>query len=98
MRNLIVVGLVVSSFLFVGKIKDRFMAEFQSNTEKSISHTVLDLDKSLEGVNVLSIKEAWTNEKFSPNDFFPGTAFRVYQARIFLELFKEENVFGQVMA
>ncbi|RXR33615.1 hypothetical protein EQG68_05155 [Flavobacterium piscinae] len=93
LRNLIVVGLVVSSFLFVGKIKDRFMAEFQSNTEKSISHTVLDLDKSLEGVNVLSIKEAWTNEKFSPNDFFPGTAFRVYQARIFLELFKEENVF-----
>lgn len=93
LRNLIVVGLVVCSFLFVGKIKDRFMAEFQSNTEKSISHTVLDLDKSLEGVNVLSIKEAWTNEKFSPNDFFPGTAFRVYQARIFLELFSEENVF-----
>ncbi|WP_396149433.1 O-antigen ligase family protein [Flavobacterium sp.] len=93
MRNLIVVGLVVSSFLFVGKIKDRFKAEFQSNTEKSISHTVLDLDKSLDGINVLSIKEAWTNEKFTPNDFFPGTAFRVYQARIFVELFQEENVF-----
>ncbi|MFY7743632.1 MAG: O-antigen ligase family protein [Flavobacterium sp.] len=93
LRNLIVVGLVVCSFLFVGKIKDRFKAEFQSNTEKSISHTVLDLDKSLEGVNVLSIKEAWTNEKFSPNDFLPGTAFRVYQARMFFELFQEENVF-----
>ena len=93
MRNLIVVGLVVSSFLFVGKIKDRFKAEFQSNTEKSISHTVLDLDKSLDGINVLSIKEAWTNEKFTPNDFFPGTAFRVYQARVFVELFQEENVF-----
>jgi O-antigen ligase len=93
LRNLIVLGLIIGSFLFVGKIKDRFMAEFQSNTEKSISHTVLDLDKSLEGINVLSIKEAWTNEKFSPNDFFPGTAFRVYQARIFIELFQEENVF-----
>lgn len=93
LRNLIVLGLIVSSFLFVGKIKDRFKAEFQSNTEKSISHTVLDLDKGLEGVNVLSIKEAWTNEKFSPNDFFPGTAFRVYQARMFFELVQEENVF-----
>jgi O-antigen ligase len=93
LRNLIVLGLIVSSFLFVGKIKDRFKAEFQSNTEKSISHTVLDLDKSLDGINVLSIKEAWTNEKFSQNDFFPGTAFRVYQARMFFELFQEENVF-----
>lgn len=93
LRNLIVLGLIVSSFLFVGKIKDRFQAEFQSNTEKSISHTVLDIDKSLEGINVLSIKEAWTNENFSPNDFFPGTAFRVYQARMFFELFQEENVF-----
>ncbi|RAR49725.1 O-antigen ligase family protein [Flavobacterium lacus] len=93
LRNLIVLGLIVSSFLFVGKIKDRFKAEFQSNTEKSISHTVLDIDKSLEGVHVLSINEAWTNEKFTPNDFFPGTAFRVYQARMFFELFQEENVF-----
>lgn len=93
LRNLIVLGLIVGSFLFVGKIKDRFKAEFQSNTEKSISHTVLDLDKSLDGINVLSIKEAWTNEKFTPNDFFPGTAFRVYQARMFFELFQEENVF-----
>ena len=93
LRNVIVLGLIISSFLFVGKIKDRFKAEFQSNTEKSISHTVVDIDKSLEGVNVLSIKEAWTNEKFSPNDFFPGTAFRVYQARMFFELFQEENVF-----
>lgn len=93
LRNLIVLGLIIGSFLFVGKIKNRFKAEFQSNTEKSISHTVLDLDKSLDGINVLSIKEAWTNEKFSQNDFFPGTAFRVYQARMFFELFQEENVF-----
>ncbi|MEZ4838104.1 O-antigen ligase family protein [Flavobacterium sp.] len=93
MRNLFVLSLVLFSFLFIGKIKERFRAEFQSNTGKSISHTVLDLDKNLEGVNILSIKEAWTNEKFTPNDFFPGTAFRVYQARIFIELFKEENVF-----
>ena len=41
----------------------------------------------------LSIKEAWSNERFTPNDFFPGTAFRVYQARLFFEFLKEENIF-----
>lgn len=93
LRNLFLFGLIVFAFVFFGKIKDRFLAEFRSNTEKSISHTVVDLDKSLEGVNVLSIKDAWTKQKFSPNDFFPGTAFRVYQARLFFEFLKEENIF-----
>lgn len=91
LRNLLLFSVLLISLLFVGKIKDRFMYEFKSNTEKSISSTVID--KNMVGVNVLSVKEAWTNEMFSPNDFFPGTAFRVYQARLFLELFQEENVF-----
>ena len=93
LRNVIIFSMIICAFLFVGKIKDRFKAEFQSNSDKSISHAVLDIDKSLEGINVLSINEAWTNEKFSQNDFFPGTAFRVYQTRMFIELFQEENVF-----
>lgn len=93
LRNLTVFVLIMGAVFFFGKIKNRFLAEIQSNSDKSISHTVLDLDKSLENVHVVSIKEAWTNEKFSPNDFFPGTAFRVYQARMFFELFQEENVF-----
>ena len=91
LRNLLLFSVLLISLFFVGKIKDRFMYEFKSNTEKSLSSTVID--KNLVGVNVLSVKEAWTNEKFSPNDFFPGTAFRVYQARLFFELFQEENVF-----
>ena len=41
----------------------------------------------------MSLKEAWSNESFTPNDYFPGTAFRVYQFRIFIELFKENEVF-----
>ena len=93
LRNMTVFVLVMGAFLFFGKIKNRFLAEFQSNSEKSISHTVLDLDKSLENVHVVSIHEAWTNKNFTPNDFFPGTAFRVYQARMFVELFQRENVF-----
>lgn len=91
LRNLLLFSVLLISLFFIGKIKDRFMYEFKSNTEKSISSTVID--KNMVGVNVLSVKEAWTNEKFTPNDFFPGTAFRVYQARLFFELFQEKNVF-----
>jgi O-antigen ligase len=47
----------------------------------------------MQGVHVISIKEAWTNEKFTPNDYFPGTAFRVLQIRIFCELLSEQPIF-----
>ena len=41
----------------------------------------------------VTIKEAWTKEKFQPNDYFPGTALRVYQARIFKEMLQEDKSF-----
>jgi hypothetical protein len=77
--------------VFFGKIKNRFEAEFQSNTNKSISHNVID--GVPEGVHYVSVYEAWNNETFTPNDYFPGTAFRVYQARLFLEFLSEESIF-----
>jgi hypothetical protein len=43
-----------------------------------------------QGIHIVSVNEAWNQEKFSPNDFFPGTAFRIYQARILKELLEEE--------
>jgi O-antigen ligase len=91
LRNIVVLlSLLILMFLF-GKIKDRFYFEFQSNSEKSISHNVVSgLPK---GFHNVSIYQAWNKEKFSPNDFFPGTAFRVYQARLFLEFLKEEPIF-----
>lgn len=84
---LIIIGFVFS----FGKIKERFQLEFQTNSDKSLSSNVI---KGLpEGIHNVSIAEAWTNKKFTPNDFFPGTAFRVYQARLFFEFLKEENIF-----
>jgi len=73
LRNMLVFLVLLVTLLFAGKIKERFQAEFQSNTEKSLSSTVID--KDLVGVNVLSVYEAWTNEKFTPNDFFPRHGF-----------------------
>ena len=91
MRNLILFLLFLFSLSFVGKIRDRFMVEIQTNTKVSLSADV-DLNKQT-GINNISIVEAWTKEYFAPSDYFPGTAFRVYQFRMFLELFHEEPVF-----
>ena len=91
LRNLIIfITIIVSVFSF-SKIKNRFLVEFQSNTKTSLSHSVYN--EADEGVNYISIYEAWNNEKFSHGDYFPGTAFRVYQFRMFVEIFSEEPLF-----
>jgi O-antigen ligase len=91
LRNLIIFGLLIAVIFSIGKIKDRFKQEFQSNTDKSLSAEVIR--ESSNGVHYVSIIEAWSNPSFTPNDYFNGTAFRVYQFRIFLELVKENNIF-----
>jgi O-antigen ligase len=91
LRNLIVFGALVVILFSVGRIKDRFKSEFQTNTENSLSTAVIEGIPP--GVHYVSIKEAWTNPTFTPNDYFNGTAFRVYQFRIFTELIKENPVF-----
>ncbi|MGV9002530.1 O-antigen ligase family protein [Flavobacterium sp.] len=91
LRNLIVFGILIVVVFSFGRIKNRFLSEFQANTSKSLSTNVIE--GVPDGVHYVSIKEAWSNEIFTPNDYFPGTAFRVYQFRIFTELFSENNVF-----
>ncbi|HEU0136996.1 MAG TPA: O-antigen ligase family protein, partial [Flavobacterium sp.] len=91
MRNLALFILFLISLSFVGKIRDRFIVEYETNMAAS---TVNDVIKREDGkVYNVSIKQAWTNETFQQNDYFPGTAFRVYQLRIFTELIKENDVF-----
>jgi len=91
LRNLIIFFFIIGSVVFFGRIKERFEAEFQANTNKSISHNVIDGVPT--GVHYVSIYEAWNNEIFTPNDYFPGTAFRVYQTRLFFEFLSEEPIF-----
>lgn len=91
LRNLIVFALLIIIVFSIGRIKDRFRVEFQTNTDKSLSANVIEGVPA--GVHYVSIKEAWTNPTFTPNDYFNGTAFRVYQTRISLELIREGNVF-----
>jgi len=91
LRNLIVFSLLVLLVFSYSTIKNRLAYEFQAHTKKSLSANVLEgIPKN---VHFVSVKEAWQNKTFTPNDYFPGTAFRVYQFRIFTELFSENNVF-----
>jgi O-antigen ligase len=91
LRNLIIFGIGLISLFFIGKVRERFLSEYRANTTKSISHNVIDQSEST--VNVISMKEAWKNSTFTANDYFPGSAFRVYQARIFFELMLENKVY-----
>ena len=91
LRNLIIFGGIIVVAISFGKIKERFQEEFRNNAPITLSPNVTaTLEK---GVHNISIYEAWNNESFTPNDYFPGTAFRVYQARVFFELLKEEPIF-----
>lgn len=91
LRNIAMIIIVLIFVFSFSKIKERFQAEFQSNTKESIHSNVVR--KEIKGAHYVSIYEAWNNEKFTPNDFFPGTSFRVYQARLFFDFLKEEPIF-----
>ena len=93
LKNLIIVLVLLVSLTFVGKIKERFKQEYETIMTDSTVNDVISKNGGI--VYNVSIKQAWTNVKFAPNDFFPGTAFRVYQLRIFLELLQENKIFWQ---
>jgi O-antigen ligase len=80
-------AIVVFGIVFYGKLKDRFLLEIDPN---AIEIT----NKRMPGVvHNVSVSDAWNKEQFQANDFFAGTALRVYQARIFSELLHEEPIF-----
>jgi hypothetical protein len=90
LKNLIVFLLLIVSLTFIGKIKERFKQEYETiMTDSSVNDVIV---KGSEGVRNVSIKQAWNNKVFTANDYFPGTAFRVYQFRIFIEMLQEDPI------
>ena len=84
---IIPVGLAI--VFFTSNIADRFLIEFQSNEKAATVNQSFNQGQVLN----VSVAEAWNTEKFRDNQYFPGTAFRVYQVRIFTELLQEEPIF-----
>jgi O-antigen ligase len=91
LKNLIVFTVLLFSFAFIGKIKDRFKQEYETIMTDSTVNDVIAKGGGI--IYNVSIKQAWTNSTFQPNDYFPGTAFRVYQFRIFIEMLQEDGIF-----
>jgi O-antigen ligase len=90
MKNLILFLLLLTPIFFAGKIKQRFLIEYQTVADEN----TLNTENKLSGaVYNKSIREAWTNDTFTASDYFPGTAFRVYQFRIFTEMLQEDPIF-----
>lgn len=83
-----VTAFLVFSLVFVKEIRERFLIEY----ETAFVDNTLNDDFSGNIYNV-SLNQAWNNEKFEQNHFFPGTAMRIYQVRIFTEMLKEQNIF-----
>jgi O-antigen ligase len=88
--------LSVSLFLFlsvfyVKEVRERFLIEYET---AFIDNTLNDnLTKKEQNIYNVSINEAWNKIDFHKNSFFPGTALRIYQLRVFSEILNEEPIF-----
>src|SRR5690606_22141422 len=91
LKNLIIFLALLVSLTFIGKIKDRFKAEYETMmTDSSVNDVIF---KPEDKVYNDSIKQAGTNETLKPNDYFPGTAFRGCPQRMCTALRAEDNIF-----
>lgn len=79
------------SVVFFQKLKSRFELEITSNINENTINR--DLSKANGLVYNVTVEEAWHTDRFDANDFFPGTALRVYQFRIFLEMMNADGAY-----
>lgn len=79
------------SIFFVKEVKERFMVEYET---AFVDNTLNSSQNShIKAIHTVSLEEAWKNKTFNQDDFFPGTALRIYQFRIFCEMLREQNIF-----
>lgn len=79
------------SFVFVKQTRERFLIEYQTAFVDNTVNTGNDSSKGK--LYNVSLKQAWNNELFNENNYFSGTALRIYQIRIFKEMLQENPVF-----
>lgn len=78
------------SLYFVKQVRERFLIEYET---AFIDNTINQkLTKDNQNIYNVSINEAWNKTDFNPNNFFPGTALRIYQIRIFSEMVVQDPI------
>jgi len=83
-------GFLLFSLAYVKEVRERFLLEYETAFVDNTINSKIG-DNSGKVYNV-SLQQAWNDPEFQQNQFFPGTALRVYQFRIFTELVQEESV------
>lgn len=87
----LVSGFLFFSLFFVDQVRERFLLEYET---AFVNNTINEkIGNGTGNVYNVSIQQAWNDEQFQANQFFPGTALRVYQFRIFTEMIRENGVF-----
>ena len=80
---------VFFSIYFVPQVNKRAIEEYQT---AFVDNTVNQFySNKVEKAYNVSIHEAWNNEKFERNQFFPGMAYRVFHIRLFKESIIQKN-------
>ncbi len=84
-----IVTFLMLSVFFIKQVQDRIVAEYET---AFVDNTIYkNTNENLINSNTISLHRAWNGAKFEPNSYFPGTAYRVFQARIFREIVFEKN-------
>ena len=83
-------GFLFFSLFFVKEVRERFLLEYET---AFVDNTINEkIGNETGNVYNVSLQQAWNDPEFQANQFFPGTALRVYQFRIFTEIMQEESV------
>lgn len=78
------------SAIFVPQVQERISEEYDT---AFVDNTIYaDYGNKDQNIYNVSLNQAFTNKEFDSNSFFPGTAYRVFQARIFKEILEGNNI------
>lgn len=86
-----VVSFFIFSILYIPQLRERFLSESETAFVDNVISDKLATDK--DQFNKISVEQAWSKNEFHQNNFFPGTALRVFQVRIFKEMLNEQDIF-----
>ncbi len=93
-QSFLILGSILGTLIFLmafnKKLNERLREEYKTMFERNTINQEMSSYKGL--VYNVSIDQAWNQEKFEPAQYFPGAAFRVYQARVFRDIMTRDKV------
>lgn len=82
---------VTASIALVPQVRERIVHEYETAFVDNTLQEGFGTDNAK--VYSVSLQQAWTEPSFRSDTFFPGTALRVFQVRIFSEMLAEQDIF-----